>query len=93
MSIETSTATPRTLDTRSQVCPLCGHAAEYYFVNGRARKHFLCRNCTQFQISVAAEELLAQTTPEWRSSLSSKASAHPKGATLVIERPPSAGRG
>jgi hypothetical protein len=94
MSIETPIdPAPRAMTTSTQDCPLCGNDAQYYFVDAQAKKHFLCSNCTQFQISVAAEELLAKASPEWRSSLSNKASAHPKGATLVIERPatPAAG--
>jgi hypothetical protein len=84
MAIETSTAPPRTLHTRSQSCPLCGHAAEYYFVSGQTRKHFLCRNCTQFQISVEAEAGIENGSAESRSSLAQLSQAHPQGATLVI---------
>lgn len=84
MPIKTPTATPRTLHTRSQVCPLCSHAAEYYLVNGQTRKHFLCNNCTQFQISVEAEAGVKNGTAERRSSLAQLSQAHPQGATLVI---------
>lgn len=73
--------------TRAQDCPLCGNDAEYYLVDRQLRKHFLCGNCTQFQISVDAEARVTTAPSEWRSSLSTMAKAHPKGATLVIACP------
>ena len=48
------------MNTRHQDCPLCGDDAEYYIVDGQSRKHFLCSNCTQFQISVEAEARVAR---------------------------------
>ena len=88
MSIQSSTdSAPRAMGTRAQDCPLCGNGAEYYFVARQTRKHFLCSNCTQFQLAIDAEANLTGAPPEWRSSLSNMAKAHLKGATLVIERP------
>lgn len=79
---------PRAMDTRAQDCPLCGNGAEYYLVARQTRKHFLCSNCTQFQLAIDAEPHLTGAPPEWRSSLSNMAKAHPKGATLVIGHHP-----
>ncbi|MGQ0749996.1 MAG: hypothetical protein ACT4PS_05620, partial [Betaproteobacteria bacterium] len=90
MPLKTSLPTPQALDTRSQDCPLCGNDAEYYFVDGQTRKHFLCSNCTQFQISVDAEGRLKCGPADWRSNLSQLSRAHPQGATLVIVRPAAA---
>ena len=77
------------MNTRHQNCPLCGNVAEYYFVDGESRKHFLCSNCTQFQISLEAEARVECAPAQWRSNLSQLSRAHPQGATLVILRPSS----
>jgi hypothetical protein len=75
------------MNTRHQDCPLCGNDAEYYFVDGRSRKHFLCSHCTQFQIAVAAEARVERAPAQWRSNLAQLSRAHPQGATLVILHP------
>jgi len=70
--------------THSAPCPLCGTAAQYYPVDRGRRKHFLCASCTQFQISLTAEQVLASTDAQSRAGLAERARAHPQGETLVI---------
>lgn len=70
--------------TCAQQCPLCGLGAQYYPVDRRRRKHFLCSTCAQFQISTEAERRLARANAESRAHLSELSKAHPQGATLVI---------
>ena len=66
MSIKTSAATSRTPDTRSQACPLCGQAAEYYFVNGQTPKHFLlaCQIHRAKQMLVERKQELSEIAKE-----------------------------
>lgn len=70
--------------THSAPCPLCGIDAQYYPVDRGRRKHFLCANCTQFQISLTAEQALASADMESRARLAERAKAHPQGETLVV---------
>lgn len=71
--------------TQSAPCPLCGIDAQYYAVDRGRRKHFLCANCTQFQIEPQAEQALSALARESLASLAEQAKAHPQGETLVIE--------
>jgi hypothetical protein len=71
----------------SQNCPLCGNLAEYHFADYENRKHFLCSNCTQFQISKRAEFRVAKGPTQWRAGLARLAAKHPNGHTLVITIP------
>lgn len=73
--------------THQQDCPLCRDEAQYCFVDEKRRKHFLCGNCTQFQLDVKAEARLLGAAAEWRSRLSEMSKGHPRGATLVIALP------
>jgi hypothetical protein len=73
--------------TQSQNCPLCTNPAEYEFVDFQNRKHFLCANCTEFQISTRAETRLTNGPAEWKAGLAKLAKAHPVGSTLVITLP------
>jgi hypothetical protein len=75
----------KTIHTQS--CPLCGNGAEYQFVDYDNRKHFRCRTCTEFQISVRAEQRLAESIPQWRADYSAKARQALEGFTLVITIP------
>jgi hypothetical protein len=43
-----------------QDCPLCQTAAQFCWVDYRARKYFKCPKCTFFQISTWAENALAE---------------------------------
>jgi hypothetical protein len=70
--------------THTQACPLCCSSSGYYLVDFQQRKHFLCSSCTQFQISIDAEQHLTKAPPDWRAGLSDMARAHPQGTTLVI---------
>jgi hypothetical protein len=75
---------PAALTTSPQNCLLCGSTAQYYYVAGRTRKHFLCSHCTQYQISIVAEKRLMMVPMKSRVSLAEMARSHPQGATLII---------
>ena len=71
----------------SQDCPFCANPAEYQFVDYENRKHFTCANCTEFQISVRAENRLSKAPVEWKSNLAKLAKQHKDGHTLVVTLP------
>ena len=71
-------------ETTAQDCPLCGSAAEYYFVDYEQRKYFKCPKCTFFQISKRAEVVLARSPQQWRDAYSAKATRTPDEHLLVI---------
>lgn len=73
--------------TESQNCPLCANPAEYYPADRGNRKHFLCSNCTQYQISRGAETRLQRSPTEWKLKFSLLAKNNPSGCTLVITLP------
>lgn len=74
-------------EVHSQNCPLCVNPAQYEFADYENRKHFLCSNCTEFQISVRCEFRVAKAPPEWRADLARMAREHPEGTALVITLP------
>jgi hypothetical protein len=71
----------------AQDCPLCGASAEYRWVDAKNRKYFKCINCSYFQISKRAEELLAESSQARRQSYAREAPKAPKGEMLVIRMP------
>ena len=71
----------------NQGCPLCSCAAEFQFADYENRKHFRCTNCTEFVISVRAEERLADSIPQWRSQYSEMAKKSNEEKILVITIP------
>jgi hypothetical protein len=73
-------------ETHIQQCPLCLGEAQYRFVDADNRKYFRCPSCTEFQISVRAEERLA-STPQWRSDYAEMSRKHPNGFTLTVLLP------
>lgn len=70
-----------------QECPLCSGTAEFQFVDYENRKHFHCNNCTEFVISIRAEERLANSIPQWRSQYSEMAKKSNDEKILVITIP------
>ena len=68
-------------------CPLCQNAAKFKYADFENRKHFLCDNCTEFQISTRAEKRLAESIPEWRSQYSEMAKRAKDDHVLVITLP------
>lgn len=73
-------------ETKNQNCPLCQEPAEFELRDHKNRKHFWCNTCTEFQISVAAEKVLALSLPERRSECSEKAKQSSQTHVLVITR-------
>jgi hypothetical protein len=57
-------------------------------VEHKNTKHFSCEHCTEFQISIAAENRLVHSVPEWRIQFSELARKAPQGAVLIIHRAP-----
>jgi len=75
------------MKTEPQTCPLCGAASEFYPVDHGNRKYFNCPRCTKFQISLRAEDRLAEAPKQWRDSLAGKARLTPPEHLLVIVVP------
>lgn len=73
--------------TTKENCPLCGATAEYYLVDYDRRKYFKCPNCTLFQISLPADERLAQAPQQWRDGYARKAKQAPEEHALFIHVP------
>lgn len=73
--------------SQSQDCPLCSKPAEYRFADFENRKHFICSNCTEFQISINAEKRLSRSPAAWIVGLGQRAREHPEDSTLVITLP------
>ena len=72
------------MKTEPQTCPLCGAAAEFYRVDHGNRKYFKCPRCSKFQISLRAEDRLAEAPEQWRESFAGKARLTPPDHLLVI---------
>ena len=70
-----------------QNCPLCGADAEYCWVDHRNRKYFRCPNCTDFQISRRAEEVLAKHSQQRRDVYAAQAPRASENHLLVIRMP------
>ena len=75
------------METQPQNCPLCASLADYYPVDYGNRKYFDCPACTQFQISVRAEKVLAEGPQQWRDGFAKAAKQAPEGKALVIRIP------
>jgi len=71
----------------SQSCPLCSSGAEYCHVDADNRKYFNCPQCSYFQISLRAEQLLVEKSDDYRAILSKKSHQAPKGYLLTILMP------
>jgi len=48
---------------QDQACPLCNSAAEFKFKDNEHWKHFVCPICTDYNLSVRAEERLQKLSP------------------------------
>lgn len=70
-----------------QSCPLCGGPAAFSGHDYGRRKGFSCQNCTEFIITVSAEERLKESPQTWRNQLIEEAKATPEGKILVITIP------
>lgn len=75
------------MKTDPQPCPLCGAAAEFYSVDHGNRKYFNCPQCEKFQISLRAEDRLAEAPKQCRDSFAEKARLTPAEHLLVIVVP------
>jgi hypothetical protein len=71
----------------SQDCPLCGQPAHYILVDYSNRKYFHCPNCTFFQISRRAEQLVLVAPAEIRDGMSALAKSAEEGSALLIRMP------
>jgi hypothetical protein len=71
----------------SQACPLCGAPAHYILVDYSNRKYFHCPNCTYFQISRRAEQLVLGTSKDVREGMSALAKSAEEGFALLIRMP------
>jgi hypothetical protein len=71
----------------AQDCPLCGRAAQFYWVDAGNRKYFRCATCTYFQISRRAEEILADASQQRRDDYAAQAPRAPDDQMLDIRMP------
>lgn len=71
----------------NQNCPLCSGHAEFQFVDYKNRKHFRCLTCTEFVVSVRAEERLSNSIQQWRDQYSEMAKKSNDEKILVITIP------
>lgn len=71
----------------NQDCPLCLGSAEFKFVDYENRKHFRCKNCVEFVISVRAEEKLVNSVQQWRHRYFEMAKKSDEEQILVITIP------
>ena len=72
------------MDYIKQKCPLCEHPAKYYLVDHGNRKYFRCEKCTDFQVYINAEEMLAATPKEWKGNASKASRNSDKENVLFI---------
>lgn len=74
-------------EIHNQDCPLCSGPAEFQFVDYVNRKHFRCKSCIEFVISVRAEEKLADSARQWRHQYAEAAKKSNEEEILVITIP------
>jgi hypothetical protein len=74
-------------EIHNQDCPLCSGSAEFQFVDYENRKHFRCKSCIEFVISVRAEERLADSVQQWRHQYAETAKKSNKEEIFVITIP------
>jgi hypothetical protein len=70
-----------------QKCVLCDTLAEYCLADHDNRKYFSCPTCTEYQITIAAEEKLFSAPKEWRDKYAEKAKSLDENVVLVIRVP------
>lgn len=70
--------------TNNQKCPLCGSAAEYEMIAGGQSKHFHCKNCVEFVITIEAERKLNDFVGSSLKKLASEASEITKLQDFVL---------
>ena len=56
-----------------QDCPLCSAPAKYKLIDYEERKHFFCKTCIEFVISLQAEKCLANSTLQCKAQYSERA--------------------
>jgi len=71
----------------NQDCPLCSGSAEFQFIDYENRKHFRCKNCIEFVMSVRAEGRLANSIQQWRHQYSEMAKKSNQEKIFVITIP------
>lgn len=71
----------------NQECPLCGMPAHYFPEDYENRKHFFCDNCTEFELSRYAEEVIAKSAGTWQAAASKAAREAPTGTFYRLTRP------
>jgi len=74
-------------EIHNQDCPLCSGSAEFQFVDYENRKHFRCKSCIEFVISVRAEEKLSESVQQWRHQYAGTAKKSNEEKILVITIP------
>ena len=74
-------------EIHNQECPLCSGSAEFQFVDYENRKHFRCKSCVEFVISVRAEAKLVNSGQQWRHQYSEMAKTSDEEQILVITIP------
>ena len=75
------------MKTEPQTCPLCGANAVFYLVDHGNRKYFNCPRCSKFQISLRAEDRLAEAPEQMRQNYAGEARLTPPDHLLVIVVP------
>jgi hypothetical protein len=69
----------------SQNCPLCGQKATFNFGNFDQNKYFTCPLCSDYIISIMAEEKLKSLSGSIREDLSKSAKDSLEGHVLMIK--------
>ena len=67
-----------------QMCPLCNTVADFKLTHGGNRKYFYCEECSDHEVSRAAERKLATAPQAWKRQLSAKARSLGSGSFLEI---------
>ena len=68
-----------------QKCPLCGTEAEFTRSDFGKRKHFNCSSCSEFIITLSAENRLSTSIPEWRKQMAASAKSSSPDNILEIK--------
>ena len=74
---------------QDQDCPLCQTPAKFKFVDSGNRKLFFCTHCTQFLITLRAEERISNGPQQWQDEYSETAKRSNDETILDISSPSS----
>lgn len=73
----------------NETCPLCGTMAHYFPEDYDNRKHFFCPQCTEFELSRFAEDVILKSPGTLRAETSEAARNAPEGTYYCLTKPTS----